>query len=172
MNHKYKELLDWGKSLSLSFLIALFILCFLRLNLVSGESMNPSLEHHDLLLLSPRAYKNKLPERGDTIVFESGIIFKNREKLYIKRVIALEGEHILIEDQKVYINGEKLEENYLDPELTPGSIDMVVPEGHIFAMGDNRSFSRDSRELGPIKLDKIKGRAIFRIFPPTKMKKL
>ena len=90
------------------------------------------------------------------------------KRSYIKRVIATEGQHVVIEDGKVYINGEEFEENYLkDDVVTPEKLfnDFIVPEGYIFAMGDNRSASTDCRELGCIPLNKVEGIVTFRFWP-------
>lgn len=89
---------------------------------------------------------------------------------YIKRVIALPGEHIQIKDGKVYINGEELEEYYLSEDIITESeggqfVDLVVPEGTVFAMGDNRSHSADSRRFGCIPYEKIEGKVVFRFWP-------
>lgn len=89
---------------------------------------------------------------------------------YIKRVIALPGEHLEIKDGKVYINGEELEEGYLQENVTTESMegaffDIVVPEGTIFVMGDNRSGSSDSRMFGCIPYEKIEGKVCLRFWP-------
>ncbi len=91
---------------------------------------------------------------------------------YIKRVIGLPGEHIQIKDDKVYINGEEYNEPYLDSSVkTPQDgpfIDLIVPEGYIFAMGDNRGQSTDCRAFGCIPIDKIEGKVAFRFWPLNK----
>jgi len=89
---------------------------------------------------------------------------------YIKRVIALPGEHIKIENGNVYINGEKLEEYYLQEDVVTDSLggaftDLVVPEGYVFAMGDNRSHSRDCRSFGCIPVEKIESKVLIRFWP-------
>lgn len=88
---------------------------------------------------------------------------------YIKRTIALPGEHIKIEDGKVYINGEELQEDYLNSGvITPLSgpyTDLVVPEGYVFAMGDNRTGSKDCREFGCIPIEKIESKVWIRFWP-------
>lgn len=89
---------------------------------------------------------------------------------YIKRVIALPGEHIQIKDGKVYINGEELKEDYL-PEGTKTNadggqfIDLIVPEGTVFVMGDNRGNSGDSRRFGCVPYEKIEGKVVLRFWP-------
>ena len=89
---------------------------------------------------------------------------------YIKRVMGLPGEHVQIKDGKVYINGEELEENYLSEnivtESTDGAFtDLVVPEGTVFVMGDNRGASSDSRRFGCIPYDKIESKVCLKFWP-------
>lgn len=89
---------------------------------------------------------------------------------YIKRVIALPGEHIEIKDNKVYINGEEYKESYLDSSVvtTPCDgvfIDLIVPDGCIFVMGDNRPQSTDSRAFGCVPISKIEGKVVFSFWP-------
>ena len=89
---------------------------------------------------------------------------------YIKRVIALPGEHVEIKDGEVYINGEKLQEDYLQDGIVTdimgaGFSDFVVPENCVFAMGDNRSHSTDCRAFGCIPLEKIESKVWIRIWP-------
>ncbi len=89
---------------------------------------------------------------------------------YIKRVIALPGEHVKIEDGYVYINGEKLEEDYLQEGVITDNLqgafsDITVPEGYVFCMGDNRSKSTDCRRFGCIPIDKIEGKVVLRFWP-------
>ena len=89
---------------------------------------------------------------------------------YIKRVIALPGEHVQIKDGKVYINGEELKEEYLADDVVTDSaegqfVDLTVPEGTVFVMGDNRSHSADSRRFGCIPYEKIEGKVVLRFWP-------
>ena len=89
---------------------------------------------------------------------------------YIKRVIALPGEHVEIKDGKVYINGEELQEDYLQSGIVTdllgvGFDDFVVPENCVFAMGDNRNHSTDCRAFGCIPLEKIEGKVTIRFWP-------
>lgn len=93
---------------------------------------------------------------------------------YIKRVIGLPGEHVQIMDGKVYINGEELDESaYLNSNVKTEAYggmftDIVVPEGYVFAMGDNRSVSADCRRFGCIPLEKIEGKVTIRFWPLNK----
>lgn len=93
---------------------------------------------------------------------------------YIKRVIGLPGDHVQIKDGGVYINGEKLEEKYLqDYVVTDASngayADIVVPENTVYVLGDNRGESTDSRRFGCIPVEKIESKAIFRFWPLNKI---
>ena len=92
---------------------------------------------------------------------------------YIKRVIALEGTHVQIEDGKIYINGELFEEEYLSDSVETYSdvfTDFVVPEGYVFAIGDNRGNSVDCRDFGCIPLEKVEGIVLCRWFPFSEFK--
>ncbi|MCI9365564.1 MAG: signal peptidase I [Clostridia bacterium] len=95
---------------------------------------------------------------------------------YIKRVIGVGGDHILIEDGKVYRNGEELKENYLqkgmETERTGIFFDIKVPEGYIFAMGDNRTGSMDCREFGCIPVEKVESKVAIRFWPFDKFGKI
>lgn len=90
------------------------------------------------------------------------------KKSYIKRVIGLPGDHVKIENNKVYVNGELLKEEYLKSDVITESevfYDFIVPEGHFFAMGDNRTKSTDCREIGCIPFEKLEGIVCFRFWP-------
>ncbi len=102
-------------------------------------------------------------------------VLETNKTSYIKRVIGLPGDHIKIEDGNVYRNGKKLIENYI-PEgvVTNGKTysDVVVPEGYVFLMGDNRENSTDSREFGCIPISKIESKVAFRFWPLNKFGKI
>lgn len=90
---------------------------------------------------------------------------------YIKRVIATSGEHVKIENNKIYINGVELEEEYLNKDVVTESenfYDFIVPEGYIFAIGDNRTQSTDCRNFGCIPIEKVEGIVILRFWPFSK----
>ena len=95
---------------------------------------------------------------------------------YIKRVIGVAGDKILIEDGKVYLNGEELKEEYLADtirtERTGFFYDLTLPEGYIFAMGDNREESMDCRQFGCIPIEKVESKAAFRFWPFSKFGKV
>lgn len=99
-------------------------------------------------------------------------VLEFNKKSYIKRVIAVAGDHILIENGNVYLNGELLQEDYLSDnmytERTGAYYDITVPEGYVFAMGDNRTQSIDCRVFGCIPIDKIESKVAFRFWPLSK----
>lgn len=105
-------------------------------------------------------------------------ILEMNKTSYIKRIIAIEGDHIEIKEGKVFLNGEELEETYLDEgvETNMGTYgvysDIVVPEGYVFVMGDNRSHSTDSRCFGCIPVSKIEGKVWIRFWPFSKFGKV
>lgn len=154
----------------LTVMLILLVLIF-RVVVVSGTSMNMTLLEGDyLLLLSNTFYAN--PRQGDIVVvskdsFDDGAAF-------VKRIIATEGQTVDIDFAKgiVYVDGTALEESYVNtPTNVPGGMEfpLVVEDGCVFAMGDNRNISRDSRypEIGLIDAREILGKAIFLVLPGT-----
>ena len=153
------------------------VISFVRPTIVMQTSMQDTLNPNDYIIMYRRAYSgDKEPKRGDIVIFKSELQDENgKNKLLIKRVIGLPGDKITINDGKVYINDKEYDENYLKDGYTTGSVNnFKVPKGEYFVMGDNRVVSIDSRysEVGCIKKDAIKGRAVLRLFPFTKIKKL
>ncbi|HEV2036527.1 MAG TPA: signal peptidase I [Candidatus Dormibacteraeota bacterium] len=134
---------------------------------VEGLSMFATLDDNDYLIANKIDYRLHAPQRGDIIILRPPT---DNSKDFIKRVIALPGERLLITDGVVYINGHKLDEPYLPEAWTvmnnkygPGGA--IVPPNQYFVMGDNRNRSQDSRSFGFIGRDRIDGRAWFRIWP-------
>lgn len=174
MGTKFKsEIIDWIKTLCTSVVMAIGITLVIQPTIVSGQSMYPTLENNDYIVVNKLAYTNEVPERGDIIVFKTKLIESetNKKKDFVKRVIALPGEHLVIKDSKVYINGEYLNEDYLEDVYTEGDIDIVIPDNQIFVMGDNRESSGDSREsyIGTIPLKDIHGKVFIRMYPFNKI---
>jgi len=134
---------------------------------VEGLSMFATLDDNDYLIADKIAYRLHAPQRGDIIILRPPT---DDSKDFIKRVIALPGERLLIRDGQVLINGHHLNEPYLPENWTAqanwGAPDgVVMPPNQYFVMGDNRNRSQDSRTFGPIGRDRIDGRAWFRIWP-------
>ena len=134
---------------------------------VEGLSMFATLEDNDYLIANKIDYRLHPPQRGDIVILRPPT---DNSKDFIKRVIALPGERLLIRDGFVYINGRKLDEPYLPEAWTlfnnwGGPNGTVMGPDQYFVMGDNRNKSQDSRSFGPITRDRIDGRAWFRIWP-------
>ena len=180
--------------LLVAFLLALLIKTFLiQAFYIPSESMVPTLEVGDRVLVNKVVYRLHPPRRGDVIVFEEpntgpgphrnpisafwhwlteGLgLSTNPEKDFIKRVIALPGETIEINRCVVYIDGKPLKEPYVNP-IQGGNCEFPphrVAANTLFVMGDNRGNSRDSRfGLGDIPYDKVVGRAFVIIWPPSR----
>ncbi len=119
-------------------------------------------------------YKNDSKGIGEKIKSSIDIF---GETSFIKRVIGLPGDHVEIKNKSVYLNGQALEEKYLDAGTVTDSaegffLDVVVPDGYVYVLGDNREVSGDSRRFGCIPIDKIEGKAVFRFWPLNKLGKL
>ena len=147
-------------------LITLYIAILLGFSLiigfasVNGNSMHPTLKDNDLLLIN----KSKSVCKGDIICIESDAL----NMILIKRVIGTEGDRIQITENGLYVNDILLEEDYLNEnDWLKEEIDLIVPEGHVFVMGDNRNFSTDSREIGTLPLEEVKGIYIANITRAT-----
>lgn len=149
---------------------AVVLLCsfVFRMVLVDGKSMVPTLVDHDFLAASHLLYE---PQKGDVVV----VTQPNEVAMpLIKRIIATEGDTINIDYEKgaVYLNGALLDERYINdftryqPEDAL-SLPLIVPQGKVFVMGDNRNFSSDSRDgrIGLVDTRYIMGRAVVRLMP-------
>jgi signal peptidase I len=157
--------------------LAVFVVVYLFLfqpNQVKGHSMVPTLEDGEYLLTDKLTYRwVRKPEKGDIVVFKAP---ENEDYDFIKRIIALPGDTLEVRSGVVTVNGEVLDESYLSPLLkTNGGAFLkeghvyTVPEGGYLVMGDNRKFSSDSREWGPVPEGYLIGRAWFRYWPPTRL---
>lgn len=166
------EIVEWIKTIVLSLIIGLVITTFIKPTIVKNYSMVPTLDENNFLMVNRFLYKQSKPKRGDIVVFKSSLTTETgKEKLLIKRVIGLPNDEIIIKDGSVYVNGELLEEDYLESAYTSGEVDKIIPEGKIFAMGDNRSNSLDSRDdvVGLVDIDDIIGKVFIRLYPFNKI---
>lgn len=173
------EIIEWIKSLGMALIIALIVTRFIGATKVSGMSMKPTLGEDDFLM----THNSKKVNRGDIIIAKTNLEFRPEElsglnpiskwkmgktKKVIKRVIAVEGDNLIIENGKVILNNEELKEPYILENNTPGSINIgEIPKGSIFVMGDNRNNSLDSRDeqIGLVDLEDVLGKAILRLYP-------
>lgn len=132
-----EEIKEWIKTILVSIVLAGLIVTFVaRPTLVKQESMYPTLNQNDYLMIEKITYRFNQPERRDIVVFESPIKEVNGKGInLIKRVIGVEGEHLIIKDGNTYINGEEIEDDYINGDFTPGDIDVIIPEDHVFVMG-------------------------------------
>jgi len=128
---------------------------------VNGSSMATTLYNNDIMILNKLAYTFGEVERFDIVVI------KHNKTHLIKRVIGLPGETLEVKDNKLYINGEYIEEEFLDSSTITKDfiLNEKIPDDHYFVMGDNRIASQDSRTLGFISSDEIEGIATLTIFP-------
>jgi signal peptidase I len=137
---------------------------------VDGISMFPTFHNSDLLLSYLLPVRFDQLKRGDVVVFNSPV---EPDKLYIKRIIALPGETVKVQDGGVYINGQRFDESaYLNPDvMTYGGaflqdgMERAVPPGSLVVMGDNRPNSSDSRAWGFLDKKKLIGKSVMRIWP-------
>lgn len=171
---------EWIRAIAIALILAFIIRYFLFAPiLVDGDSMMPTLNDRDKLIVNKIGYKIGAPDRFDIVVFHA-----TSEKDYIKRVIGLPGDSITYDDDVLYINGEAIDEPYLQEyknsathlpltenftlnEVTGYD---VVPENHIFVLGDNRQYSRDSRHIGVIPYNEVVGNAKFVFWPLTEIR--
>lgn len=157
------------RRITLDVLETLFIsaVLFLAINAISarirvdGFSMEPSLHSGEFVIVNKLGYKFGSPERGDVIVFHFP---RDPEQEYIKRVIGLPGDKVVVAGQQVQVNGVVLDEPYiLQPPKYTGTWE--VPEGHLFVLGDNRNNSSDSHNWGLVPLDYVVGKALIVYWP-------
>ncbi|NLJ90947.1 MAG: signal peptidase I [Clostridiales bacterium] len=181
MKKEEKEHIDKEQS-SLSFIIELiiyFVLIIIITNfitshvvqrtIVEGWSMENTLYDGDNIIVEKVSHRLGRLERFDIIAFYPN--GKDTKDYYIKRIIGLPGEHVRITDNKIYIDSVPLEEDYGKTDILGyegiAEEGIVLSEDEYFVLGDNRTDSYDSRyeEVGPVKFDKIEGKAVLRIWP-------
>jgi signal peptidase I len=159
----------WVRDFIISVLASFFIITFLYQPVkVEGTSMQPELRDQDRLFVNKFAYDFEKISRGDVVVFYYP---RDPQKSYIKRVIALPGDNIRIDDGRVYVNGKSIDESYVPKRFRDvrSMADMVVSPNEYFVMGDHRSISSDSRDFGPVNRKLIYGKAAFIYWPADNM---
>jgi signal peptidase I len=184
-----KEIGSWIVVIVVALVLSLFIdSTIIAKAEVEQSSMENTLFEGQQLIVNKLSYTFDEPKRGDIIIFleneEKGNIIdnfirsvKNRfsssdeiaaeQERLVKRVIGVAGDEIDIQNGYVYINGERLEESYVNGITLPGNVKLpiTVGEGELFVIGDNREVSRDSRDFGPIDVKQVEGKAVFRVYP-------
>lgn len=180
MNTIKNESIEWLKALGIGLIIFVFIRTFFFSNyVVEGESMMPTLEEGNKLVVNKIGYTIGEIDRFDVIVFHA-----NEKEDYVKRVIGLPGDHIAYINDQLYINGKVQVEPYLDkyrntvPYGQPltGDFDIAelweeekVPEGMLFVLGDNRQQSWDSRHFGFVPIERVVGEVDLRYWPLSEL---
>jgi len=162
--------------------LSIFIIVYLFLfqpHLVKGSSMYPNFQDKEFLLTNKLTYRFGKPQRGDIIVFKAPLSEPCAEIdcEYIKRIIGMPGDRIKLSEGKIYVNDQSLNESdYLAKDVfsNPGTflannVERVIPEGYYLPLGDNRPFSRDGREFGPVTRASIVGKAWLRYWPIPKI---
>jgi signal peptidase I len=166
--HSTRNAVEWVAIVIGALAVALIVKTFLiQAFFIPSGSMESTLQIGDRVLVNKLSYQLHDIHRGDIVVFERPPKVADSEiKDLIKRVVGLPGDVVEGKDGKVYVNGEALEEQYLDEgkETTPFAA-LTVPEHQIWVMGDNRGNSQDSRFFGPIDEDLVVGRAFIRVWP-------
>ena len=141
-----------------TFLAILLFFHFIRFPVVNGTSMVPTYNDGDVLVT---LYTNRVEDNDIAVLWTETL-----GEYVVKRVIGVEGDHIQIKDGQLFRNGARLYESYLNSQSwadMKDNVDIIVPEGQIFVMGDNRNDSTDSRILGMFSLDDIFGRVLWRL---------
>jgi signal peptidase I len=162
----------WLRDLIISLAISAFIIVFLYQPVkVEGTSMMPSLDDQERIFVNKFVYRLEPIERGDIVVFRYP---RDPSKSFIKRVIAVAGDHIRIDDGEVFVNGSPLEEDYVPPMYADQRSypEIVIPANHYFVLGDHRTMSNDSRDFGPVAASYIYGKAVFGYWPMDKLGRL
>ncbi|CEG26035.1 signal peptidase I [Bacillus sp. B-jedd] len=170
-----KEAFEWTKAFMLGIIIFILIRSFFFANyVVEGESMMPTLKDGNKLVVNKIGYHIGNLHRFDVVVFHA-----NKKEDYVKRIIGLPGDQIEYRDDRLFINGKEFEEPYLDMyrQKTPGvpltgtftleelTGEMMVPDGMLFVMGDNRLESWDSRHFGFIPAKEVVGKVNLLYWP-------
>jgi len=134
---------------------------------IPSRSMEPTLYPGDRILVNRLAYRFGEPQRGDVLVFRYPL---DPSRDYIKRVIAVGGDTIEARQNRIYVNGQALEESYVPPGVVYNDFGPIkVPPNTYFMMGDNRNISADSRVWGPLERKLIIGKAVFIFWPLNRL---
>ncbi len=170
-------ILEFVQSIVLA--MSVFVILYLFVaqpNEVKGNSMLPNFVNGEYLLTDKLSYQFGNPDRGDVVVFKAppSEPCAENECEYIKRVVGVPGDRVMVKGGKVFLNGQELKQGFLPDDFVSEAgtfsqegIEKIVPEGYYLCFGDNRSHSRDGREFGPIKKESIVGRAFFKYWPIT-----
>jgi len=157
---------------------------------INDRSMEPTLDRQGnrvLVFLTPYVL-GAAPEHGDLVIIDSRVerqrtmadrfiesplpalfIQRERDHMWVKRVIGISGDNLEFIMGRIYRNGELLDESYIKGKMTSEHDPVVVPDGYVYVLGDNRNHSSDSRQIGPVPLANIQGRVVLRFLPLSKI---
>lgn len=164
-----RALRSWVRDLFFSISISLFIILFVYQPVkVEGGSMEPGLQDQERIFINKLAYRLGDIERGDIIVFHYP---RDPRKSFIKRVIGLPGDRVRVFDGHVYLNGHLMQEPYVPEDFLDSRAypEVKVPPDSYYVLGDHRSMSNDSRDIGPVARSYIYGKAVFSYWPMDKV---
>ena len=150
--------------LQLAVLSLLIVAFFMRLPQVSGLSMEPLIHSGEYVLINTFAYRLGAPRHGEIVAFRHE---GDAREVFIKRVIGVAGDRIRIDRGRVYVNGAKLDEPYVQDADGRSLPEITVPPSFVYVLGDNRANSEDSRSFGAVGDDRLIGRAVAGIWPPS-----
>ncbi|CAM3977861.1 signal peptidase I [Alkalicoccus chagannorensis] len=168
------------KTASVVLILSFVIREFMFTNyIVYGQSMMPTIQDGERIIVDKIGYEIAEPERFDLIIFHA-----DEESDYIKRIIGLPGDELYYESDTLYVNGTEVEEEFLEEPRSEASADgftddftlqdltdeQTVPEDHVFVLGDNRQNSIDSRQIGFVQQEEIVGRANLTFWPPQNIR--
>ena len=159
------EIVAWVRTLGSAAVYATLIVTFgFQVARVEGQSMAPTLQDQDRLIVNKAVYRLSAPGRGDIVMLYYPV---NPDKSFVKRVIAEEGDTVRITDGRVYVNDLPLDDSYVPPEYRSHDDwgPQLIPEGYYFVMGDHRNNSSDSRHWGMVPKKYIIGRVQVRWWP-------
>ncbi len=173
--NKLRAAAEWILSFAVAFVAVVLVKTYIFAPyIVEGASMDPTLHDGERLMVNKAVYLVDQPERGDIVIIKDDVEGRH----YVKRVVALPGDKVEVKDDELYVNDRLVKEPYLSDNrdqaqklgmMLTGNIDpMIIPEGKIYVMGDNRLVSKDSRNgLGLIEDDDIIGKTevVFYPFP-------
>lgn len=183
------EIYDWISSIVIAFALALFINIFIfQPTEVVGSSMEPTLQNHNYIIISKLSHTMRsIPDYNDIVIVDSRILRDRTWKddlteplltylsvikksavqphdIWVKRVIGRPGDKLEIKDGHIYRNGALLNESYIKETMaTPENKTITVPDNQVFVMGDNRNNSMDSRFIGPVPVDHVLGKMVYKI---------